>query len=73
MIKCQDIFLDHFARLGVFCKIQQLIGPNNNSENDNVKQVDVRQVCVNFNVMLKIICVMYYLIKNFFLNLLESN
>ncbi|XP_063240551.1 E3 ubiquitin-protein ligase HECTD1 isoform X2 [Bacillus rossius redtenbacheri] len=27
MGKAQDIFLDHFARLGVFCKVQQLAGP----------------------------------------------
>ena len=24
MVKSQDIFLDHFARLGVFSKVQQL-------------------------------------------------
>ncbi|XP_071454696.1 E3 ubiquitin-protein ligase HECTD1 isoform X6 [Hetaerina americana] len=27
MIKAQDIFLDHFARLGIFCKVMQLAGP----------------------------------------------
>nr|CAD7398862.1 unnamed protein product [Timema cristinae] len=27
MTKAQDIFLDHFARLGVFSKVQQLAGP----------------------------------------------
>ncbi|KAB0799754.1 hypothetical protein PPYR_07634 [Photinus pyralis] len=27
MIKAQDIFLDHFARLGVFSKVQALAGP----------------------------------------------
>uniref|UniRef100_A0A1B6DIC7 E3 ubiquitin-protein ligase n=1 Tax=Clastoptera arizonana TaxID=38151 RepID=A0A1B6DIC7_9HEMI len=26
MTKAQDIFLDHFARLGVFCKVLQLVG-----------------------------------------------
>lgn len=26
-IKAQDIFLDHFARLGVFSKVLQLAGP----------------------------------------------
>lgn len=49
LIKCQDIFLDHFARLGVFCKVQQLIGPDNNSEKD-VKQVDLRQVYIFYLV-----------------------
>jgi E3 ubiquitin-protein ligase HECTD1 len=32
MNKRQDEFLDHFARLGVFSKVQTLMG---NSENDN--------------------------------------
>ncbi|VVC42226.1 Hypothetical protein CINCED_3A002842 [Cinara cedri] len=42
--KCQDTFLDHFARLGVFCKVQQLIGPDNNPEKDSVQQTsDSRQ------------------------------
>lgn len=27
MNKAQDIFLDHFARLGVFSKVIQLAGP----------------------------------------------
>lgn len=26
-MKAQDIFLDHFARLGVFSKVQLLAGP----------------------------------------------
>jgi len=26
-VKAQDIFLDHFARLGVFSKVLQLAGP----------------------------------------------
>lgn len=46
LIKCQDTFLDHFARLGVFCKVQQLIGPDNNPEKDGVQLVDSRQVIV---------------------------
>lgn len=28
MSKAQDLFLDHFARLGIFSKVQALIGPN---------------------------------------------
>lgn len=27
MIKAQEIFLDHFARLGIFSKVQALAGP----------------------------------------------
>lgn len=27
MVKAQDIFLDHFARLGIFSKVQALAGP----------------------------------------------
>jgi len=45
LTKCQDTFLDHFARLGVFCKVQQLIGPENTPEQDNVQEIDSRQVC----------------------------
>jgi len=44
--KCQDTFLDHFARLGVFCKVQQLIGPDSNSEVDNAQQIDSKNVCI---------------------------
>lgn len=46
LIKCQDTFLDHFARLGVFCKVQQLLGPDNNPEKDSTQQIDSRQVCI---------------------------
>jgi len=42
--KCQDTFLDHFARLGVFCKVQQLIGPDNNPEKDDVPQIESKNV-----------------------------
>lgn len=31
MTKAQDIFLDHFARLGVFSKVLQLAGPQETS------------------------------------------
>ncbi len=27
MTKCQDVFLDHFARLGIFNKVLSLAGP----------------------------------------------
>lgn len=27
MVKSQEIFLDHFARLGIFTKVQALAGP----------------------------------------------
>lgn len=32
MAKAQDIFLDHFARLGVFSKVQALAGPLDSPE-----------------------------------------
>jgi hypothetical protein len=32
MTKAQDIFLDHFARLGVFSKVLQLAGPQDAQE-----------------------------------------
>lgn len=32
MSKTQDEFLDHFARLGVFSKVQALIEPENENE-----------------------------------------
>lgn len=33
MVKAQDLFLDHFARLGIFSKVQALTGPNDVQEN----------------------------------------
>lgn len=40
MVKAQEIFLDHFARLGIFSKVQSLAGPpessDNNDDNDQV-------------------------------------
>lgn len=32
MSKTKDEFLDHFARLGVFSKVQALMGPSNESD-----------------------------------------
>lgn len=37
MSKTKDEFLDHFARLGVFSKVQALMG--NNQESENVADV----------------------------------
>jgi E3 ubiquitin-protein ligase HECTD1 len=38
MAKCQEIFLDHFARLGIFTKVQALAGPLETQENDENEQ-----------------------------------
>jgi E3 ubiquitin-protein ligase HECTD1 len=38
MAKCQEIFLDHFARLGIFTKVQALAGPQETQENDENEQ-----------------------------------
>lgn len=50
MVKAQEIFLDHFARLGIFSKVQSLAGPpessDTNEENDQVLEqgnVNVRK------------------------------
>lgn len=41
MNKRQEEFLDHFARLGVFSKVQALMGPNGeNNENEVIKSQD---------------------------------
>lgn len=40
MSKTQDEFLDHFARLGVFSKVQALMGSNNESDSDVIKSLD---------------------------------
>lgn len=34
MVKAPDIFLDHFARLGIFSKVQALAGPPESQENN---------------------------------------
>lgn len=40
MVKAQEIFLDHFARLGIFSKVQSLAGPPESSDtNDDNDQV----------------------------------
>lgn len=42
MLKAQDLFLDHFARLGIFSKVQALTGPNevqeSIEENENTNE-----------------------------------
>ncbi|KAI4462742.1 e3 ubiquitin-protein ligase trip12 [Holotrichia oblita] len=47
MVKAQEIFLDHFARLGIFSKVQSLAGPpessDNNDDNDQVLEQDVSE------------------------------
>ncbi|KAJ6649764.1 E3 ubiquitin-protein ligase Ufd4 [Pseudolycoriella hygida] len=40
MSKTQDEFLDHFARLGVFSKVQALMGSNNELDSDVIKSSD---------------------------------
>lgn len=35
MMKAQEIFLDHFARLGIFSKVQSLGGPPESSDNND--------------------------------------
>lgn len=37
MTKRQEEFLDHFARLGVFSKVQALMGSNVETESDVIK------------------------------------
>lgn len=42
MVKEPDVFLDHFARLGIFSKVQSLAGPlecqDNNEENEQQRE-----------------------------------
>lgn len=40
MTKKQEEFLDHFARLGVFSKVQSLMGSSSDSEVDVIKSQD---------------------------------
>lgn len=39
MAKAQEIFLDHFARLGVFSKVQALAGPAEGNEVKETPQI----------------------------------
>jgi len=70
LIKCQDIFLDHFSSLGVFCKVQQLTGYDDSSKNNKDKQVDLRQVCFYFDVLTNNLYNIFYFIKICFINCL---
>lgn len=38
MSKSQEIFLDHFARLGIFTKVQALAGPPEPQEAEEIEQ-----------------------------------
>lgn len=54
MTKAQDIFLDHFARLGVFSKVLQLAGPQDtqesqsNKKDENVSQHDCKKCLIQY-------------------------
>ena len=43
MSKKQEEFLDHFARLGVFSKVQSLMGGNFETESDVIKSQEEQQ------------------------------
>lgn len=44
MLKGLEIYLDHFARLGVFTKVLALAGPtDSDDENKKIKEDGVRQ------------------------------
>lgn len=38
MSKSQEVFLDHFARLGIFTKVQALAGPPEPQEPEETEQ-----------------------------------
>lgn len=40
MTKARDIFLDHFARLGVFCKVAQLAAVTSSTPEPQAKAQD---------------------------------
>jgi hypothetical protein len=56
MTKAQDIFLDHFARLGVFSKVLQLAGPQDiqesqsNNKDENVSQHGFKKCVIRYTV-----------------------
>lgn len=50
MSKTQDEFLDHFARLGVFSKVQALMGPPTSTEIESVKPSDELSTTVSVSV-----------------------
>ena len=59
MTKAQDIFLDHFARLGVFSKVLQLAGPQDTQE----AQSNKKEENVSYNLPVKFIH--YLLLQNY--------
>ena len=49
MSKRQDEFLDHFARLGVFSKVQTLMRPGCDNEVDIIKSQNEAKTCEKGN------------------------
>lgn len=47
MSKSQDEFLDHFARLGVFSKVQTLMRAGCDNEVDIIKSQNEAKACEN--------------------------
>lgn len=45
MSKAQDIFLDHFARLGVFSKVMQLAGPQ------EIQEIQIKKEDINVSTL----------------------
>jgi hypothetical protein len=50
MKKAQDIFLEHFARLGMFGRVQDLAGPLE-SEATAIKEEKVRESCSTITML----------------------
>lgn len=62
MLKAQDIFLDHFARLGIFSKVQALAGPPESQDiNDENEQASDHGMLIILQTQNRIISY----IKNF--------
>lgn len=53
MSKTQDEFLDHFARLGVFSKVQALMGSSNESDSDVIKSSDSIAKGIRLSIQIK--------------------
>lgn len=53
MSKTQDEFLDHFARLGVFSKVQALMGSSNESDSDVIKSSDSIAKGIRLRIQMK--------------------
>lgn len=51
MLKCQEVFLEHFARLGLFSRVLTLAGPQSNEEEGSKsKDEKVRNVQLFVNI-----------------------